>query len=65
MKNYVSYVVQGPEGHNHFSETLKIDQPSYSYSKEPETLGVMEWAAMKQKELSADQKLVIVNVFKL
>lgn len=65
MKNYVSYVVQGPEGHTHFSETLEIEHPVYSYTKEPETMEVMEWAAMKQKELPSDRKLVIVNVFKL
>ena len=65
MKAYVSYVLQGQTDHEHFSEVIEIQQPSYTYSNDPPVYQVMEWAEAKQKQLTKNQKLIIVNIFKI
>lgn len=65
MKHYVSYVVQGPKNHTHHGEVVDLKGPPYNYSHDPEMPFVMDWSERKQKELSPDQHLVVMNVFKI
>lgn len=65
MKTYVSYVIQDEKGHKHESEIVTSQSPPYSYSAEPQVLDVMKWADEKKKELKNEEKLVIVNMYKL
>ena len=65
MKTYVSYVIQEESGHKHLSEVITTDQPTYTYSDDPQISNVIDWARKKKTELKAGQELVVLNVFKL
>lgn len=65
MKTYVSYVIQNEKEHKHESAIVSSQSPPYSYSADPQVSDVMKWADEKNKELKQDEKLVIVNMYKL
>jgi ABC-type sulfate transport system substrate-binding protein len=65
MKTLVNYVVQDAKEHKHESEILEITSPPYTFSPEPPVCEVMKWAERKQKELLAEQKLIIMSMFKI
>ncbi len=65
MKTYVSYVIQNTIGHTHKSEILITNTPSYTYTADPDVSSVMEWAAMKRKELRKEEELIILGMYKL
>lgn len=65
MKNYVSYVIQRKETHSHHSEIIDIKEPQYSYSTDTQVPEVLKWAEIIQSKLQTDEKLVILNMFKV
>lgn len=65
MKVLISYVLQNDCCHTHESEIIELESPPVSYSSETPVEAVMEWTAKKQKELSAERKLIILNMFNL
>lgn len=65
MKNYVSYVIQKGKTHSHHSEIIDTKGPQYSYSADPQVPEVLKWAEIAQSKLQTDEKIVILNMFKI
>ncbi|MEQ9424065.1 MAG: hypothetical protein RJQ09_06595 [Cyclobacteriaceae bacterium] len=65
MKTFISYVVQYNGDHSHNSEVIDIKSPPYSYSADPVVSEVLKWAEKKQTSLGKDEKLIVLNMFKI
>lgn len=65
MKTFVSYVIQENDKHRHLSDIIDVNIPPYSFSPDPPVSGVMEWAKNKQASLRSNQRLILVNIFKI
>lgn len=65
MKNYISFVIQKGKNHSHHSEVIDIKAPQYSYSTDTQVPEVLKWAEIAQSKLQTDEKLVILNMFKI
>ena len=65
MKVLVNYVVQGVSEHSHHSETLEIASPPYTFSSDPPVHLVLKWMEKKQNTLPAEQKIIIMSIYKI
>ena len=65
MNTYVSYVIQDNKSHKHLSEVVTTQNPSYSYSANPEVQDILQWAEKKKKTLKHEEELIIVSMYKL
>jgi hypothetical protein len=63
FKTYISYVVQKGNQHVHGFEIIDFPLPKYSFYLDNSSQQVVKWAEEKQKTLSANEKIIILNFF--
>lgn len=64
-KTYISYVIQSAEKHIHAAEIAELHLPKFSFYSDNTSQEVLEWAEQKQKTLSNNEKIIIVNYFNI
>ena len=62
-KTYISFVVQSPQNHIHFSEIVDLPKPAVAIYNDNTSQEVVKWSLKKQEQLKPDEKLVITNFF--
>lgn len=65
MQTYVSYVLQDATGHKHLSEIITTQNPTYTFSADPQVSDVIDWTKKKKSELKEGQELVVLTFYKL
>jgi len=60
---YISYVIQNGEYHKHEFAIVDFALPKYNFYLDNESQQIVKWSEEKQKELSTDEKIVIINFF--
>ncbi len=63
FKTYISYVIQKESQHVHGFEIADFPLPKYSFYLDNSSQQVVMWAEEKQKALSANEKIIIINFF--
>lgn len=62
-KTYISFVVQSPQSHLHFSEMVDLPEPAIAKYSDNTSQEVIKWSLKKQAQLKPDEKLVVTNYF--
>ena len=65
MKVYVSYVIQGKNGHSHESTFINVTCGPYNASSNPPISEALEWADKKQIKLNNSVKIIVTSVYKV
>ena len=62
-KTYISFVLQTGEQHIHDFAIVDFSLPKYNFYLDNSSQQVVEWANQKQKGLSVNEKVIILNFF--
>ncbi len=62
-RTYISFVVQKGQQHIHDFAIVDFNLPKYNFYLDNSSQQVVEWTNEKQKEMSNDEKLIIINFF--
>jgi hypothetical protein len=63
FKTYISYVIQKESQHVHGFEIVDFPLPKYSFYLDNSSQQVVKWAEEKQKTLSANENIIVLNFF--
>ena len=63
MKAYVSYVIQGKNGHSHESAIINIANAQFNVSPNPPFSEAFEWAHKMQDRLKDKEMIIITGVY--
>ena len=67
MKNkyrtYISYVIQNENQHRHEFSIVDFSLPKFNFYLDNESQQVISWAEEKQKELSINEKIIVLHFF--
>ncbi len=65
FKTYISYVIQTESNHKHEFAIVDLELPKYNFYLDNTSQQVVKWTNEKQKTLSANETLVILNYFNI